>query len=52
MNIPEIIQKRVVNYLMDMQNSRRHQKELDKFLAMISPSLKTTVVRYLFKNIT
>ena len=50
MKLPEEIQKRVQNYMMYTQSTLDHQKELDAFLDMISPSLRLEVTRHIFSE--
>jgi hypothetical protein len=42
------LQSRVINYLMYTQSTLDNQKELNKFLSMISPSLEVEVKRHIF----
>ena len=49
--IPDDFQKTIRMYLTSTQNTLDHQKELDSFMSMLSPSLKTQVTRYIFQDI-
>jgi hypothetical protein len=48
LGIPEHLQHDIVKYLTFTQSSLDHQKELDSFMGLLSPSLKLQVTRYLF----
>lgn len=48
LNIPEDIKDDVKFYLSYTQSTLDHQKELDAFLIMLSPSLKQKVIRHIF----
>ena len=43
MKMPEKLQNNVREFMMSTQNNLDHQKELDQFLGMISPSLRGQV---------
>ena len=48
LNIPDSIKDDVKYYLSYTQSTLDHQKELDEFLVMLSPSLKQKVITYIF----
>jgi hypothetical protein len=48
MKIPEKLQSKVKSYLSYTHNTQDHQQDMDKFLNMLSPSLKSQVSRYIF----
>lgn len=50
LEIPENIQESVQRYLNYTQSTSDHQQELDRFLKMISPSLKEMVVKHISKE--
>ena len=50
MFLSEQLQKKVITYLMYTQSTNRQQKELDYFLGLLAPSLKSMVVRHLLKS--
>ena len=43
LNMPSLIRGDIENYLSYTQSTQNHQKELDEFLMMLSPSLKKKV---------
>jgi hypothetical protein len=47
LGIPEDIQEQVQKYLDYTQSTSDHQQELDRFLKMISPSLREQVVKHI-----
>ena len=51
MKIPDEIQTKVIHFMKTTQHSLDQQKELDAFLAMISPSLRKDVVKVTFASI-
>jgi len=50
LKIPVLIQEDVKTYLTYTQSTLDHQKDLDKFLNMLSPSLKGQVSTYIFHD--
>jgi hypothetical protein len=48
LKIPRSIQEDVQSYLTFIYNTKDHQKEMDKFLKMLSPCLKRQVSNYIF----
>lgn len=50
LNIPVVIQEEVKSYLTYTQSTQDHQKDLDIFLNMLSPSLKGQVSTYIFHD--
>lgn len=51
LNIPEGIQEDVKSYLTYTQSTYDHQKDLDTFLNMLSPSLKQQVSVHIFEDV-
>ena len=51
LKINKDLQLRVINYLLYTQSNRDHQKELEQFKDMISPSLQMEVNLFIFGNI-
>ena len=47
LKIPEVIQDEVKSYLTYTQSTLDHQNELDKFLTMLSPSLKNKISKHI-----
>ena len=50
MKIPEDLQDEVRQFMVSTQNNLDNQKELDSFMQMISPSLRTRVTKYIFMD--
>lgn len=50
LNIPENLQKTIQNYLTSTQSTLDQQTEFDKFLSMLSPSLKIEVTKHIFQT--
>ena len=51
LHVPNLIQEDVKTYLAYTQSTYDHQKDLDTFLKMLSPSLKQQVSTHIFKSI-
>lgn len=51
MKIPKHLQKEVIEHQISIQATQEQQEELQKFLTMISPSLKQKVAICLFSNV-
>ena len=51
LHVPDTIQDEVKSYLTYTQSTYDHQKDLDTFLSMLSPSLKQQVSTYIFQNV-
>ena len=51
LNVPNLIQDEVKTYLTYTQSTYDHQKDLDTFLGMLSPSLKQQVSTHIFQNV-
>eukprot|EP00345_Euplotes_harpa_P001739 CAMPEP_0168326382 /NCGR_PEP_ID=MMETSP0213-20121227/5262_1 /TAXON_ID=151035 /ORGANISM="Euplotes harpa, Strain FSP1.4" /LENGTH=155 /DNA_ID=CAMNT_0008329071 /DNA_START=111 /DNA_END=575 /DNA_ORIENTATION=+ len=45
------LKHRVINYLLYTQSNRDHQRELEAFKQMISPSLQMEVTKFIFSSI-
>lgn len=50
MSLPEKVQIRVIGFLTYTQSLLESQKELETFLKMISPSIRESVVKHIFKD--
>lgn len=50
LNIPEEIRDQVQSYLIYTRSTQDHQKDLDQFLSMLSPSLKVLIRQNIFKD--
>lgn len=50
LNIPYELSYTVQNYLSHTYSASNHQKELDSFLSMLSPSLRQKVTNSIFKS--
>ena len=49
--LPEDIQDKVINYLMHCQESPDVQQDIDKFFALLSPSLKAMILHHLYNRV-
>ena len=47
LKLPEVIQEDIMKYLHYTIESPDVQKDLDKFFSFISPSLQSTILKYL-----
>lgn len=50
LKLPEDIQESIMKYLHYTVESPDVQKDLDKFFSFLSPSLQTTILKYLHKQ--
>lgn len=50
MRLPEQIQTEIREFMFTTQNSLDNQKEMNQFIEMLSPNLKTQVVNHIFIN--
>ena len=50
MQLPHELQDEILQFITATQNNLDQQEELDRFLSLISPSLKASVIKHIFRT--